>query len=133
MSDQAKNSAGPVKPAERIETLDVLRGFALLGILIPNIQAFAMISMAYRNPLAYGDWTGLNFLVWYATNLLFEAKFMTIFSILFGAGIVLMTERAAGADDLEVVLPPPVGIAPRVARVEAETGADAVERVPVAR
>ena len=67
-------------------------GFALLGILVPNIQAYAMVSIAYRNPTTYGDLHGINFAIWYLTNLLFEMKFMTLFSILFGAGIVIMSE-----------------------------------------
>ena len=95
--NEPSNKIGPVQSGERIRALDVLRGFALLGILVPNIQAFAMISMAYRNPTAYGDFSGLNFVVWYVTNLLFEQKFMTLFSVLFGAGIVLMASRVAKA------------------------------------
>lgn len=90
--------AGPVGERDRILALDVLRGFALLGILVPNIQAYSMVSAAYRNPTAYGDFTGGNFVVWYCTNLLFEQKFMTLFSAMFGAGIVLMTGRVAAAD-----------------------------------
>ena len=86
---------GPVTRAERIESLDVLRGFALLGILIMNIQSFSMISAAYLNPTAYGDLTGANFAVWLLSHLFADQKFMTIFSLLFGAGIVLMAERAA--------------------------------------
>ena len=82
----------------RIESIDVLRGFALLGILIVNIQAFAMPEAAYFNPTAYGDLHGANFAVWLATHLLAQEKFMTIFSMLFGAGIVLMASgrEAAG-------------------------------------
>ncbi len=45
------------------------------------------------NPTAYGDLTGANRWVWYVTHVLFEQKFMTIFSMLFGAGILLMTGR----------------------------------------
>ena len=86
MSDHTKQ-ATPVAPSQRIVAIDVLRGFALLGILIINIQSFSMPWAAYFNPTAYGDFEGANFLVWYVTNLLFEAKFMTIFSVLFGAGI----------------------------------------------
>ena len=42
----------PVIEGQRIDSLDVLRGFALLGILAMNIQAFSMISAAYFNPTA---------------------------------------------------------------------------------
>ncbi len=84
----------PVTAPERIDSLDVLRGVAVMGILIMNIQAFSMIGAAYMNPTAYGDLSGVNYWVWYFSHLLFDQKMMTIFSMLFGAGIVLMTERA---------------------------------------
>lgn len=84
----------PVAESERIDSLDVLRGFALLGILVMNIQSFSMPPMAYGNPTAYGDLTGANLWVWLLSHLFADQKFMTIFSALFGAGIVLMWERA---------------------------------------
>ena len=83
----------PVAEKERIVTLDVLRGFALLGILPMNIQYFSMITAAYFNPTAYGDLHGANFIVWLLSHVLTDQKFMTIFSMLFGAGILLMTSR----------------------------------------
>lgn len=76
--------------------MDVLRGFVLLGILVMNIQSFAMPIAAYMNPTAYGDLTGANLWVWIVSHLFFDQKFMTIFSMLFGAGILLMTARAGG-------------------------------------
>jgi uncharacterized protein len=85
--------AEPVQETDRIAAIDVLRGFAVLGILAVNIQSFAMPDAALFNPTAYGDLTGANRWVWYITHVLFEQKFMTIFSMLFGAGILLMTGR----------------------------------------
>lgn len=85
----------PVAEVNRIETLDFLRGFALMGILIVNIQAMAMIGAAYSNPTAYGDYSGLNRIVFLLTFFFFESKMMSIFSMLFGAGIILMTDRLA--------------------------------------
>ena len=93
----AAELAGPVTKAKRIESLDVIRGFALLGILIVNIQAFSMISAAYFNPTAYGDLTGMNYAAWMFTHVFADQKFMTIFAMLFGAGIVLMAQRAEAA------------------------------------
>lgn len=84
----------PVAPAERIKSLDVLRGFAVLGILIMNIQSYSMIEAAYFNPTAWGDLTGLNKWVWILSHIFGDQKFMTIFSILFGAGIILITTKA---------------------------------------
>ncbi|HMO12573.1 MAG TPA: DUF418 domain-containing protein [Pirellulaceae bacterium] len=78
---------------QRIESLDLIRGVALLGILIVNIQAMAMIGSAYSNPQAFGDFAGSNFWVWWITEVFFESKMMAIFSMLFGAGIILLTDR----------------------------------------
>jgi uncharacterized protein len=83
----------PTPPAHRIVALDLLRGFALLGILVMNIQAFSMPMAAYFNPTAYGDLAGLNRSVWFLSHLLTDQKFMTIFSLLFGAGILLLAGR----------------------------------------
>jgi uncharacterized protein len=84
----------PVAETERIASIDVLRGVALLGILLINIPLFAMIEAVLFNPTAYGDFTGANFAVWLVSYLIGDQKFMTLFSMLFGAGIVLMAERA---------------------------------------
>jgi uncharacterized protein len=68
---------------------------AILGILMVNIAAFAMPDVVHDNPAAFGDLTGANFTVWRWTHLLFEFKFHTIFAALFGAGLVLMLDRAS--------------------------------------
>jgi uncharacterized protein len=86
--------AGPVTAAERIASLDVLRGVAILGILVMNIYAFAMPFPAYTNPLLMGGTEALNLGTWFFTHILFDQKFLSIFAMLFGAGIVLMTGRA---------------------------------------
>ncbi len=97
MSDDPGASGGPVPRTERMTSLDVLRGFAVLGILIMNIQSFSMIGAAYLNPYAYGDLTGANYAVWFLSHLLADSKFMTVFSLLFGAGVVLMASRREAA------------------------------------
>ena len=73
----------------RVISIDVIRGFALFGILVMNIQAFALPSAAYFNPIVYGDFSGLNEAVWVLTRLFFDVKFLSIFSTLFGASLVL--------------------------------------------
>jgi len=84
----------PVAQTARIDSIDVLRGVALLGILVMNIQLLAMPQAAYFHPPAYGDLTGANLCVWITGRMLADQKFMTIFSMLFGAGIVLMAGRS---------------------------------------
>jgi uncharacterized protein len=84
----------PVASSERISSVDTLRGIALLGILAMNIYAFSMPDEAYFSPLAYGGATGLNFATWLFTHLFFDMKMMSIFSMLFGAGMVLMATRS---------------------------------------
>ena len=86
-----KAIVSPVSLSDRIISLDVLRGFAVLGILIMNVQSFSMISAAYINPDAYGDLSGLNKWAWIFSHIFADLKFMTIFSILFGAGIILFS------------------------------------------
>ncbi|MCK5068355.1 MAG: DUF418 domain-containing protein [Bacteroidales bacterium] len=80
--------------SKRIVSLDVLRGVAVLGILIMNIQSFSMPSAAYINPTAYGDLTGLNKWIWIFSHILASQKFMSIFSMLFGAGVLIFTKNA---------------------------------------
>jgi uncharacterized protein len=97
ISAAADGRAAPVAERERIVSLDVMRGVALLGILLMNIQSFAMPSDAYLNPTAYGDLTGANRWVWILTHLLADQKFISIFSMLFGAGILLLAEHVGPA------------------------------------
>jgi uncharacterized protein len=87
------SNSRPIEKAERIFALDVLRGFAVLGILIINIQSFSMIQAAYLNPSAFGDLSGNNLWVWILSHVFADQKFMTLFSIMFGAGIILLTQR----------------------------------------
>lgn len=88
------NTVSPVQTKERIQSLDILRGIAILGILIMNIQSFAMPGAAYLNPAAFGDLEGINHWVWIISHIFADQKFMTIFSILFGAGVILVTDKA---------------------------------------
>lgn len=79
---------------DRIFSLDVIRGIAVMGIFSVNIIAFAMIEAAYFNPPAYGGWHGASLGLW-ATNLLvIDGKMRSLFSILFGASTLLVIERA---------------------------------------
>lgn len=87
----------PVTRAARVEALDTLRGVAVLGILIMNIAAFGLLLPAYFNPHADGGGTGINLQVFEVVTVLFEGTMRGMFSLLFGAGIVLLTTRMEDA------------------------------------
>ncbi len=95
MSDISQ--AAPIAADQRIQSIDTLRGFALLGILVMNIQSFAMIEAAYFDPSRHMDLDGVNWWVWAVSHALADSKFMSIFSMLFGAGIIVLTERREAA------------------------------------
>ncbi|XOV82318.1 MAG: DUF418 domain-containing protein [bacterium] len=84
----------PVSEAQRIESLDVLRGFALLGILLLNIIGFGLISSAYSNP-SQAMTGSADLIAWASVELFAEGAMRGLFSILFGAGVVLF---AGGTD-----------------------------------
>ena len=90
-----KNKLHPILLSDRIHILDILRGYALLAIMVMNIQYFSMIMSAYINPTAYGDFTGVNRWIWILSHLFADQKFMSLFSLLFGAGVLLFTDRLA--------------------------------------
>lgn len=97
MSDVA-----PVKEDRRIKSLDVMRGLAILGILAVNAPFFAAAWQTALNPtlapLAINDaitWS------WFVPYVFFESKFITLFSLLFGASLYLVggerEDKARGA------------------------------------
>ncbi len=88
MSDET----GPTAPSERIVSLDVLRGVALLGILIINSWLFAMPEAVLSNPTVYGDLSGTNYWAWLVGHVFAQMKFITLFTILFGGGVILFTQ-----------------------------------------
>lgn len=81
--------------ADRITNLDTIRGLAVLGILGMNAVAFGLPNAAYYNldaasPQSWLDWT-----IGVAGEIVFDQKMMGLFSVLFGASIVLFADRAA--------------------------------------
>jgi uncharacterized protein len=91
----------PVMPSERISSVDLLRGFSLMGILIMNITDFALGGSNYTFPLATvkpvfsGPHWQVNTAMWALRWILAEGKMRALFSMLFGAGVILLTGRAA--------------------------------------
>jgi uncharacterized protein len=86
-------TAVPVSAAERIESLDVLRGFALLGILAMNIRAMAGTFSSYMYPYALYEYDGASRAAYIFTSVVFDLKMMTLFSMLFGAGVLLYAAK----------------------------------------
>jgi uncharacterized protein len=89
----------PVSDGDRLHTLDVLRGAALLGILLMNIQLFGMPYEAYANLTLWGGRDGANLWTFVAQWIFVEGKMRAMFSIVFGAGIALFLERATRRED----------------------------------
>jgi len=78
---------------ERNITLDFIRGVAILGILLLNINAFGLPKAAYINPAWYGDITLRDAWTWAVLDLFAQVKFLTLFALLFGAGLQLLLSR----------------------------------------
>jgi uncharacterized protein len=93
VSTDQRVSFAPVEESERIRALDSLRGFALLGILLMNIVAMGVYPSAYDNPTVYGGSTGANLWVWVVLHVLAEGKMRCLFSMVFGASVMLLTTR----------------------------------------
>ena len=86
----------PITPNQRIEALDVVRGFALLGIFLMNIEYFNRT----LSSLGQGMPRGLTGIDWFASWFIayfVQGKFWTMFSLLFGMGFAVMMTRAEQA------------------------------------
>lgn len=86
-------AAAPVTQSERIILLDSLRGFALLGILLMNIPYMGLPEPSFDNPVLSNELGTINLKVWKLVNWLPEGTMRAIFSMLFGAGIILFVTR----------------------------------------
>jgi len=85
--------ATPLPLVDRIHALDTTRGFAVLGILLMNIWSFAGPQPIYNYPIAAADWGGAPLQTWALMHTLFEGSQRALFSLLFGAGMLLMVNR----------------------------------------
>src|SRR5215510_2178721 len=109
MSDVAAPApveVAPVSASERISSIDVLRGTALLGIAIMNIIFSGIPMAADWNPKVSGGATGPNLVAFFLQYILFDGKFRGIFSMMFGASsyylVTRAVERGAGIQAAEV-------------------------------
>lgn len=83
----------PIAPAERIEAIDVVRGFALIGIFFMNIEWFNRSFNEFQDGIPASA-HGIDWLATYFVNFFVAGKFWTIFSLLFGMGFAVMLTRA---------------------------------------
>lgn len=87
----APPAVAPVREESRIVALDVARAVALFGILLMNISGFGGPPYTYSDPTNGGGDTGINLWTWITTTMFFEGTQRGLFTLLFGAGIVLLT------------------------------------------
>lgn len=92
MDQITPSSLAPLQESERIQSLDVMRGIVLFGILIMNINGFGL-AFGYNDPSVLGGDTGLNLYTWMISNLLFEGTMRALFSLLFGVGMFIFLDR----------------------------------------
>ncbi len=85
------------EPAQRIATLDIIRGIAVMGILVANMPAFALPGAAYFSPMAWGGTGPAELAAWATTFVLIEGKMRGLFTFLFGASMLLVIDRAEAA------------------------------------
>lgn len=91
---QEKKAAAPVSQQERIVLLDSLRGIAILGILLMNIPGFGLPAPACYGDLAVMNEIGtINAKTWFAIDWVLEGSQRALFSMLFGAGMILFLSR----------------------------------------
>ena len=76
-----------------LDTLDALRGFAVMGILAMNIIAFALPEWAYVAPGTYGGDSAADKASWFLSFIFIDGKMRGLFSLLFGASMALIIER----------------------------------------
>jgi len=96
-----RTAAGPVSERERIREIDVLRGVALLGVLLMNFVAFAGSEMATKAQLDALPTAGIDWWALEATRLFVGDKANTTFATLFGLGFYIQMKRGEGKPGFE--------------------------------
>lgn len=82
----------PIDSQQRLDVLDVLRGFALLGILVANVLMFS--GLFFKDMAGLSSPGTLDQVVYFAQEVLVHGKFYSIFSLLFGIGFFIFLSRA---------------------------------------
>ena len=94
----------PLRESARITSLDLIRGVAVLGILLMNAVSFRFDLPEYLNLSAGGSETWLDWTIGILGEIFVDQKFMGLFSLLFGAGMILFIDRAAARGRHAVLL-----------------------------
>jgi uncharacterized membrane protein YeiB len=84
---------GPVGESKRVAAMDVIRGVALFGILAVNMDFFAGPFAAMFSDETAWTVSGLDAAAFWTVATVFQGKFISLFSFLFGAGIALQLLR----------------------------------------
>lgn len=82
----------PIKTSDRIESLDVMRGIVLFGILLMNINGMGL-ARAYEDPTVSGGYAGWDLYTWVTASMFFEGTMRALFSLLFGVGMFVLLDR----------------------------------------
>jgi uncharacterized protein len=81
---------------DRHVSIDAVRGFAVLGILLMNIVGMGLPTFAYINPTYFGGHEGANMWAWAINYVVADGKMRALFTMLFGASMILIADRAEG-------------------------------------
>ncbi|MGP4082976.1 DUF418 domain-containing protein [Pseudalkalibacillus sp. R45] len=84
----------PISTHQRIATIDIIRGFALLGIFLVNMPALSAPALMYDLYSVQPTYQGINRWVRLLFDLFIQAKFYPMFSFLFGFGFYIFLSRA---------------------------------------
>ncbi|MFP4431115.1 MAG: DUF418 domain-containing protein [Spirochaetaceae bacterium] len=94
----ASNPVPPPEPYHRIDSLDLIRGVAILGILIMNVYSMALPHIAYSAPRWTENSTAVDTAIYVFQSLAVESRLMSVFTMLFGVGLMLQSDRFRAGD-----------------------------------
>jgi uncharacterized protein len=90
--------------SDRLVAIDIVRGVAVLGILPMNILSIGLPGASRLNPMIAGGFDGINRTLWWVGYLMFDEKMIALFSMLFGASLVLQADRSVAQGRLPAML-----------------------------
>jgi len=97
ISETRARELAPIGSNERIQALDVIRGFALIGIFLMNVEWFTRPIAELGSGVDVSQ-TGLSYVASWLVYTFVQGKFWTMFSLLFGMGFAVMLSRAESSE-----------------------------------